>query len=74
MNDQELRALVRGIVAARLADREPPASPEPPASVDDCRDHPSHRVFVALVNVGDTCLIEPSVPCNHCEYCRSHGH
>jgi len=22
----------------------------------------------------DACLIEPSVPCNHCGYCKSYGH
>jgi hypothetical protein len=36
--------------------------------------HPSHAVYLALVNTSDACVIEPSVPCNHCNYCRSHGH
>jgi threonine dehydrogenase-like Zn-dependent dehydrogenase len=26
------------------------------------------------VNPGDACVIEPSVPCDHCGYCKSHGH
>jgi hypothetical protein len=24
--------------------------------------------------VGEACVIEPDVTCNHCGYCRSHGH
>jgi len=35
---------------------------------------PSHSVYVHLANVGGECVIEPSVPCNHCNYCKSHGH
>ena len=36
--------------------------------------HASHAVYLALVNSSDACVIEPGVPCNHCNYCRSHGH
>jgi hypothetical protein len=36
--------------------------------------HPSHYQYLALVNVGEACVIEPDVTCNHCGYCRSHGH
>lgn len=36
--------------------------------------HPSHHLYVALVNVDESCVIEPSVPCDHCGYCKSHGH
>ena len=34
----------------------------------------SHAIYVTLVNTGDACVIEPAVPCNHCNYCKSHGH
>jgi hypothetical protein len=37
------------------------------------QDHASHGMYL-LVNVGDACLIEPAVTCNHCGYCKSHGH
>jgi len=37
-------------------------------------DHPSHFQYITLINVGDACLIEPSVECTHCGYCKSHGH
>ncbi|HEY6358751.1 MAG TPA: hypothetical protein VIX35_10935 [Vicinamibacterales bacterium] len=36
--------------------------------------HPSHYQYLALVNVGEACVIEPDVTCNHCGYCRSHGY
>jgi uncharacterized membrane protein len=36
--------------------------------------HASHYQYITLVNVGESCVIEPSVECNHCGYCRSHGH
>lgn len=37
-------------------------------------EHPSHYQYLALVNVGEACVIEPDVSCTHCGYCRSHGH
>ena len=38
------------------------------------REHPSHHVYVTVVNTTEACVIEPSVTCNHCNYCKSHGH
>ena len=35
--------------------------------------HVSHHRY-ALPEAGGPCLIEPTVPCNHCGYCQSHGH
>ena len=75
MNDDQLRALVRDAVARHLG-REaagPGAAPAPLASL---RLHPSHYRY-ALTSGGDEtgpCLIEPTVACNHCGYCQSHGH
>jgi threonine dehydrogenase-like Zn-dependent dehydrogenase len=31
-------------------------------------------MYMTVVNVGDACVIEPGVTCNHCGYCKSHGH
>lgn len=83
MNDQQLRALVRDAVARHLG-RAPevtstPTRPvfEPPPEVHAAhpwRDHASHQLYVALVNVDGACVIEPSVACDHCGYCKSHGH
>ena len=51
MNNDELRALVRQIVADKLRERAGTAvgAPGPP-------------------------VIEPDVPCTHCNYCKSHGY
>jgi len=81
MTDQELRALVRDAVARHFtggralpelqtsnfelqtSDAERPAHP-----------HPSHAMYLTVVNAGDACVIEPGVTCNHCGYCKSHGY
>jgi hypothetical protein len=76
MTDDELRTLIRQAVARHLgATTVAPAlttarSPQPAAR----SLHPSHYQYLTLVNVGDACLIEPTVHCNHCGYCKSHGH
>ncbi len=70
MTDQELRALVRQVIdqhlpAARTAAVAPALAP---------RDHASHLLLV-VADAGDgPCVIEPSVPCTHCGYCKSLGH
>jgi hypothetical protein len=80
MTDQELRALVRDAVARHLGGRAPevpapvPASLSAPASIAGPAGDFSHAVYVTLVNPGDACVIEPGVTCNHCNYCKSHGH
>jgi hypothetical protein len=76
MNELDLRALVREAVERHLG-RRPSAASEPetaPASPAAAASHASHGVYLTLVNVGDACLIEPSVPCTHCNFCKSHGH
>jgi hypothetical protein len=84
MNDQQLRALVRDAVARHLG-RAPEVTPtphpalEPPPVVHHhqphpWRDHASHQLYVSLVNVDGACVIEPAVACDHCGYCKSHGH
>ena len=81
MNEQELRSLVRAAVARHLGTGAP-------AHGDDCAHEPaaaapravpvtvfsSHSLYTGLVNVGDDCVIEPAVKCDHCGYCKSHGH
>ncbi|HEX5217881.1 MAG TPA: hypothetical protein VFV98_20615 [Vicinamibacterales bacterium] len=73
MNDQELRALVRAAVERHLGGQAPPALYPPPAARSAQTDA-SHYVYVSLTNVSDACVIEPNVPCTHCNYCKSHGH
>jgi hypothetical protein len=72
MTRDEIRQLVQQLVADRLRDRAVAAA----APLADHRgvEHASHAVYVTLVNTGDSCVIEPHVPCTHCNYCKSHGH
>jgi hypothetical protein len=70
MTEQELRALVRGVIAQRTSGGAPDAGTIPLPST---RQHASHALFVIPAQ-GDACVIEPGVPCNHCGYCKSYGH
>ena len=78
MNEAELRALVRDAVSRHLGGGAsasgPAASPFVPAVAPVAAPHASHGIYIALVNNTDACIIEPSVPCEHCGYCKSHGH
>ena len=70
MNEAELRALIRESVARHLTNPSPDAVTPVPASF---ASHASHFRY-ALTPSDGPCLIEPTVPCNHCGYCESHGH
>jgi hypothetical protein len=78
MTDDELRALVRETVSRQLGARHLGQSVAPPTPVLVLREHPSHyRYALASGDEADgpgACLIEPTVRCNHCGYCQSHGH
>ena len=72
MNEEALRAMIREAVARQLTgapQRSEAVTPEPVSFVA----HASHFRYV-LPDSGGPCLIEPTVPCNHCGYCQSHGH
>ena len=72
MNEQELRSLVRAAVARQMGTSGPTShdlhEPVP------LRVFSSHTLYTGLVNVGDDCVIEPAVKCDHCGYCKSHGY
>lgn len=78
MTDAELCQMVRDAVAKHLGGSAQPPQPSavrpggarPAAGVD----HPSHDVYLTIVNTTDACVVEPGVTCNHCGYCKSHGH
>jgi hypothetical protein len=73
MNEDALRALVREAVARQLGaagQRPAPPFPVPLTLTAD----PSHYRYSSLPDSGGPCLIEPTVSCNHCGYCQSHGH
>jgi hypothetical protein len=70
MDEQALRAIVRQAVAKHLHGNEPASPGVRPASMTA---HASHIRYVLPESDGP-CLIEPTVHCNHCGYCQSHGH
>ena len=79
MNDDELRALIRAAIqrhmggdstASSVVRLKPDATmtAELPVSIS----FGQYRLERAA---GDTsCLIEPAVQCNHCGFCKCHGH
>jgi hypothetical protein len=69
MNEELLRQMVREAVAKRLSSSEDVIE-VPMALVR----HSSHYRYDSLPPSGGPCLIEPTVQCNHCGYCESHGH
>lgn len=76
MNELDLRALVREAVARHMGGgHAAPARESLPVRTAAPREpHPSHGLYVTLINSSDACVIEPSVRCDHCGYCKSHGH
>jgi hypothetical protein len=82
MNEQELRSLVRAAVARQMGASAPSiAVVESRAASSQGSNEPvplrifsSHTLYTGLVNVGDDCVIEPAVKCDHCGYCKSHGY
>lgn len=75
MTEQELRALVRDTVARHLAGRPAPAGAASTSPLP-LPLHASHGLLAlpAGIDSDGPCIIEPSVPCNHCGYCKSYGH
>ena len=81
MTEQELRVLVRDAIARHTAGApgaspgsSGPGAPAPPFAI--MRQHPSHGLFAvpAGADTEGPCIIEPTVECNHCGYCKSYGH
>lgn len=75
MNDDELRSLIRVAIQKHMS---------APGEVRPNPDAARAEVPVVSISFGqyrldrakdDTmCLIEPAVQCNHCGYCKCHGH
>jgi hypothetical protein len=71
MDEQALRELVRQSVVRHLLDaQEHEGGAVRPLVLTS---HASHYRY-ALPESDGPCLIEPTVRCNHCGYCQSHGH
>jgi hypothetical protein len=74
MTDQELRELVRESIAKQLGGAPSP-SVRASVTAQPIQIHASHGVYaIARSDDNGPCIIEPSVPCTHCNYCKSHGH
>jgi len=79
MTEQELRTLVRAAIArVQSARADDPSHLSHPLHQSHPLhlSHSSHLTFTVLSGAGadGPCLIEPTVTCNHCGYCKSLGH
>jgi len=76
MNDDELRALIRLAIQKHAST----SAPEAPRELRrDAAAEPVVSISFGQYRLeraaDDTmCLIEPAVQCNHCGYCKCHGH
>jgi hypothetical protein len=70
MNEEALRAMVRDAVARHLSTAGTPRRAEYPLQLASDVSHFRY----SLPESDGPCLIEPTVQCNHCGYCQSHGH
>ncbi len=78
MDEQQVRLLVRQAIARHLEAPAAPPRPNPPSlppSPAPDYSHVSFSRFHLVRPAGETeCLIEPTVPCNHCGHCLCYGH
>ena len=70
MDEQALRAMVREAVTRHLQQDTSGEAPTRPLVLSH---HASHARY-GLPESDGPCMIEPTVHCNHCGYCQSHGH
>lgn len=78
MNDDELRSVIRAAIQRHMG---PAASASAPPTAELRRDAVGPDVPLSFAKYqlarpdGDTmCIVEPAVQCNHCGYCKCHGH
>jgi hypothetical protein len=67
LNEEEIRSVIRDVLAARGII---------PAPAVPTHRHPSvmRLSMVVPTELGSPCFIEPKVGCNQCGYCVSLGH
>jgi hypothetical protein len=79
MTERELRQLVRDAISRQLAQTGTGTSFSA-ALAEAGEVSPARRSLVSFTQFAvpsgpdGTCVIEPSVMCNHCGYCKSYGH
>lgn len=80
MNDDELRGLIRAAIERHLGAAESsrafgppePVRLKPDAAATGSISFGQYRLERAA---DDTmCIVEPAVQCNHCGFCKCHGH
>jgi len=90
LTDDEMRSMVRAAIARLATEGVVAGSAIPHQSsapqADPARHLPMQAGFVPMQagfarfvlqgegDDGGPCVIEPTVRCNHCGYCRSYGH
>ena len=74
MNEEELRGLIRHAIQRHLGESGT-GNPKPQASSPKPQVSISFAQYPLEREPDDTmCLIEPAVRCNHCGFCKCHGH
>jgi hypothetical protein len=73
MTEQELRMLVRQAIAHHTG-HQPPTRTVAESPVTFHSRHPSAALFALSSGPGGSCVIEPSVQCTHCGFCKTYGH
>jgi len=75
MNDEELRLLIRAAIQRHVG-AAPTASPTETVRLKpDATLSMSFGQYRLERAADDTmCIIEPAVQCNHCGFCKCHGH
>lgn len=76
MTDDELRALIRGAIHKHMGSA---SASTPQVLAEPVRLKPDPHMSFAQYQIartdGDTmCIVEPAVQCNHCGFCKCHGH
>jgi hypothetical protein len=78
MNDEELRTLIRAAIQRHLGDSQAMRSASAHAQPAELRrDGPAVSMTFGQYQLERTdtmCIIEPDVRCNHCGFCKCHGH
>lgn len=83
MNDDELRGLIRAAIQKHMGSASgSPGSGQPLETVrlkPDAPMAPALSISFSQYQLpradGDTmCIVEPAVQCNHCGFCKCHGH
>jgi hypothetical protein len=72
LSEQELRSMIRDAIARQRGGAHGAGAPVR-LSVE-FSGHASHGLLPVVPTGDGECIIEPSVRCDHCGYCKSLGH